>query len=296
VAALAGIDITAGSSFWEYPEDIQIFGLSTASNLGGWSVSSELSYQTDVPIQINGNDLLGSLLLLMGPNRGNGLDTYNANNDPANPGTGKGTVIRGYDRFDKTQFQVNALKTFSNILGADNILVIGEVGAQWNDVPDFTKGTIRYGRGFMHGYGSSPAFATGPTAATAGDTCSPVAAALPPNATAPSPLYNPSPIGCKNDGYVTDFAWGYRLRLSADYNNLLGSGITMTPSIFWSQDVEGVSMDPAFIEDRSVLGLGVKFIYQKKYTFDVNYVQYGDSGYDPLFDRDYLSASVAVTF
>jgi hypothetical protein len=288
----APIELTPGTSFWEYPEDMQIFGLSTASNLGGWSVSSELSFQQDVPVQINGNDLLNSLLVLIGPNAKEGLEVYAANDGVS----GRGTAIQGYDRFDKTQFQVNALKTFSNYLGADNILVIGEVGAQWNDVPDYTKGTVRYGRGFMHGHGSSPAYAVGATAPTLGNTCSPVVAGLPPNATVPSSLYNPSPIGCRNDGYVTDFAWGYRVRLSADYSNLLGSGITMTPSVFWSQDVEGVSMDPAFIEDRSVLGLGVKFSYNKKYTFDVNYVQYGDSGYDPLFDRDYYSASVAVTF
>ena len=31
---------------------------------------------------------------------------------------GEGTELPGYERFDKTQFQVNALKTFSNILGA----------------------------------------------------------------------------------------------------------------------------------------------------------------------------------
>ena len=57
-------------------------------------------------------------------------------------------------------------------------------------------------------------------------------------------LYNPQPNGCRNDGYVTDMAWGYRLRVSADYNNVLNTGVTVTPSVFWSHDVEGVSMDP----------------------------------------------------
>ncbi len=66
------MNITPGSSYWEYPEDIQIFGLSTASNIAGWSVSSELSYQADVPVQINGNDLLNSLLLLDRPEREGG--------------------------------------------------------------------------------------------------------------------------------------------------------------------------------------------------------------------------------
>jgi len=66
--------------------------------------------------------------------------------------------------------------------------------------------------------------------------------------------------------------------------------------VFWSQDVDGVSMDPAFIEDRSVLGLGLKFTYNKAYVFDLNWVQYADNGYDPLQDRDFYSASFSVTF
>ncbi len=295
-AALVGqaiqqpINITPGSSFWEYPEDIHVLGLSTASNIAGWSVSSELSYQMDVPVQINGNDLLNSLLAIVGPNYKEGLATYQKNTGQS----GKGAYIRGYDQFDVTQFQVNALKTYSNILGAENMLIIGEVGAQWNNVPDYTTGAVRYGRGFMWGHGSSPAYAT-TVAPTAGNLCSPTFAGLPVPVPAGS-LYNPSPRGCKNDGYVTDFAWGYRIRVSMDYNNVFDSGVTVTPSVFWSQDVEGVSATPAFVQDRSALNLGLKFNYNKRYDLQLNWVQYGNSGYDPLFDRDYYSANVSMTF
>ena len=62
------IVIESAGSYWEYPEDIQIFGLTTASNIAGWSVSSELSYTKDQPVQINGNDLLIGGFLLIGPN------------------------------------------------------------------------------------------------------------------------------------------------------------------------------------------------------------------------------------
>jgi hypothetical protein len=285
------INITPGSSLWEYPEDIQIFGVSTASNIAGWSVSSELSYQKDVPVQVNGNDLLNSLLALVGPNAAEGLETFQKNDGQS----GRGAYIRGYDQFDVTQFQVNGLKTFSNVLGAENLLVIGEVGAQWNNVPDYTTGAVRYGRGFMWGHGSSPAYATGATAPTLGSTCSPTFLGVPVPVPAGS-LYNPSPRGCKNDGYVTDFAWGYRLRVSMDYNNVMNSGVTVTPSVFWSQDVEGVSALPTFIEDRSALNLGLRFNFKKRYDLQMNYVQFGNSGYDPLFDRDYYSASVSMTF
>jgi hypothetical protein len=76
----------------------------------------------------------------------------------------------------------------------------------------------------------------------------------------------------------------------------MNSGVTMTPSVFWADDVEGVSMDPTFNEGRQTLGIGFKFTYNKRYTIDTNYVRYTDDNYDPLFDRDYYSASVGVTF
>jgi hypothetical protein len=290
-------DLESGKGFWEYPEDIQIYGISAATNLLSWSTSAELSYQVDVPVMANGNDLIGAGVLGVGPYRARARVVQ---------AESAGAYLQGHDRFDKTQFQVNAVKTFSNILGAESLLVVGEIGSQWNNVPDYTKGGIRYGRGFMYGTGSSPDY--GPATAdnpegrpglgTAlgpyGDTCSPTFSGLA-NPT-PNAFYNPQPDGCRNDGYVTDVAWGYRLRFSADYNNVMDSGVTVTPSLFWAHDVEGVSMDPTFIEDRMTLGLGVKFNYNKRYVLDVNYVSYENGGFDPLFDRDYYSAALSVTF
>jgi hypothetical protein len=66
--------------------------------------------------------------------------------------------------------------------------------------------------------------------------------------------------------------------------------------VYWAHDVEGFSMDPAFIEDRQVLGLGLKFTLNKQYVLDLNYVQYANDNFDPTFDRDYYSASMSVTF
>ena len=69
-AALGGaIDLKPGVGFWEYPEDIQIYGISAATNLFSTSVSAEVSYQMDVPVQINGNDLVGAGVLGIGPYR-----------------------------------------------------------------------------------------------------------------------------------------------------------------------------------------------------------------------------------
>ncbi len=291
LAAQAGIQIESGKSFWEYPEDIQIYGVSAATNLFGWSTSAEVSYQKDVPAQVNGNDLVTSLLVGLGPNQAEGLAAYLG---------GAGTYLKGYDTFDKWQYQLNTVKTFSNILGAENVLIVAEIGAQ--DVPDmkdYTKGGVRYGRGFMWGNGSSPALAA-QNALTGGNTCSPTLVGAP--VPIASPVYNPSPMGCRNKGYVTDFSWGYRIRASMDYNNVLNSGFTLTPSIFWADDVEGVSIDPAFNEGRQTLGIGLKATYNKKWAIEANYVSYanasvdGTDTYDPLFDRDYYSVAASVTF
>ncbi|MBK6452358.1 MAG: DUF1302 domain-containing protein [Proteobacteria bacterium] len=287
-------NLESGKGFWEYPEDIQIYGISAATNLLGWSTSAELSYQVDVPVMVNGNDLIGAGVLGIGPYREIARQVQ---------AQSEGTYLIGHSLFNKTQFQVNAVKTFSNVLGAENMLVVGEIGSQWNNVPDYTKGGIRYGRGFMYGTGSGPGYAADPTSpegqpglgqASAGDMCSPTFSGLP--VPVANRLYNPQPNGCRNDGYVTDVAWGYRLRVSMDYNNVMNSGVTVTPNVFWAHDVEGVSMDPTFIEDRMTLGLGVKFNYNKKYVLDLNYVSYDNDNFDPLFDRDYYSAAVSVTF
>jgi hypothetical protein len=291
----AGVDINleSGKGFWEYPEDIQIYGISAATNLLGWSTSAELSYQADVPAQVNGNDLIGASILGIGPYREVSARVA---------AEGEGAYLKGYDRFDKTQLQVNVVKTFSNIIGAENVLIVGEIGGQWNNVPDYTKGGVRYGRGFMFGTGSSPEYGPGgaPSGQPAlgpyslGNLCTPTFSGLP--VPVYNTLYNPQPEGCKNDGYITDMAWGYRLRVSMGYNNVFNTGVTVTPSVYWAHDVEGVSIDPQFNEDRQTLGLGVKFDLNKKYVFDLNYVSYANNNFDPLFDRDYYSAAFSVTF
>ncbi|MGL6224713.1 MAG: DUF1302 family protein, partial [Steroidobacteraceae bacterium] len=262
LAAAGGTPISVAGGFWEYPEDIQIYGLTAATTLAGWSVAAEASYQKDVPVQINGNDLLQAALLGAGP--------YGAAGRAAVL-QGAGTELPGYEQFDKTQFQANAVKSFSNVLGASSLLLVGEIGVQSNDVPDFEQaGNLRFGRAFIYGNGILP------------------------GATAPST--NPQPDGRRNDGYVTDLAWGYRVRARLDYDGLSGGALRLSPSLVWNHDVDGVAMDGQFIEGRQTLGAGLGFNWSKKYTVDLNYTWFADSAFNPLMDRDYFSVSAGVNF
>ena len=261
LAAAGGTPINVAGGFWEYGEDLQIYGLSAATTIAGWSVAAEASVQKDVPVQINGNDLLQAALLGAGPYGAAGRAAVLA---------GEGTVLPGYELFEKTQFQVNTVKTFSNILGASSLLLVAEIGMQTNDVPDYKQaGNLRFGRAFIYGNGILPGATT--------------------------PSTNPQPDGRKNDGYVTDSAWGYRARARLDYD-LAGGGLRMSPSLVWNHDVDGVAMDGQFIEDRQTLGMGLGFVWAKKYTADMNYTWFADSAYNPLMDRDYYSVSFGVSF
>lgn len=258
-AAAGALGVKSASAFWEYPDNINIYGASLATNVAGWSVGLELSHTPNQPVQINGNDMLNGLLAGVGPVGGRFV------------GAGDLQVVHGYDRVAKTQFQVNTIKILPSMLGATQGILIAEAGFQWNDLDSAT----RYGRAFIYGFGSSGAL----------DTC------------AAGPLNNPQPDGCQDDGYMTRFSWGYRVKAQLDYPGAFGGPFTLTPSVFLGHDVAGHSSDSQFIEGRIALGLGLKVDYQKKYTMEVGYTTYAnDAAYDPFRDRDYVSVSFSAAF
>jgi hypothetical protein len=259
---LAGKGIKSASGYWEYPEDMQLYGVSATTNLVGWSVGGEVSFTPNLPVQRNPSDLMTAMLTGRGV-----LGTQAAQ-------AGSLTDLRGYDRLQKTQLQVNGVKTFGGILGAAKSTLMGEAMAQFNNAPDYRSGTaVRYGRAFIFGTGSSAGY----------NTC---------NST-----LNTQPDGCQNDGYVTPFAWGYRLRAQLEFPQIFDTGITFIPSLSIAHDVTGVSADGQLNEDRFATSVGARFTYERQYTLDLSYVTYANwAKYDPLRDHDFFSLSTSVTF
>jgi len=263
---------------WDYPEDIRVFGISASTNILGWSVGSELSRRNNVPAQIDGNDLL-----LAGLGAGGALPFAAGLSIPFGPvgplavaaHRGPTGYLPGYTRTHVTQFQLNTVKAGNRILGADQYILVAEAGFQWNGLPNYKTdpNALRYNRPFIFGPGPSPLFGGAPCMAL-----------------------NISAEGCQNDGYATPFAWGYRLKLDLTYNDVF-RGVSLTPNIFWSQDVSGWSVDNQFAQARYALGLGLKFTYARNYTLDLNYTTYNhNANYDPLRDRDFISFNLAVGF
>lgn len=255
---------------WDYPNNEKLLGLSAATEFHTWSIAGELSRTFGTPAQIDGNDLLNGALtagLAHVPYGPYGAIAMAALGSPDG-------YLRGYSRTNKTQFQVNAIKAGTGLgLHEDFYVFVAETGFQWNTLD--TK-ALRYNRPFIFGAGSSPLYG--------GNTC------------ALGVTINPA--GCSGtDGYTTNFAMGYRLKGELTYNNVLGSGVTMYPGIFWSHDVSGYSVDNQFSEDRMALALSMRFSYQQKYSLELDAVGYNPNAkYDPLRDRHYLAATATVSF
>ncbi|MDX2321611.1 MAG: DUF1302 domain-containing protein [Moritella sp.] len=232
-----------------YPEDIQLFGLSFNTTVAEWAVSGEISHRLDMPLQINGADLLASALSA----------------DPDSPLTpeysqaGAGETVDGFHRFDYTQSQLTLIKFFDKALGTDRITTVAELG--YGHVWDLPEGDddIKYGRATVYG--------------TSFDG-----------------------VGIDDDGFTTTDSAGYRLAVKADYRNVF-AGVDLAPSVAWSHDVYGYSPEPqgTFQEGRTGVNLALKADYLNMYSMSVSYTQFGGD-FNPLSDRDYVSAAVGISF
>lgn len=263
--SVAGQDVVNPLSyFFDYSkENIQVLGVSAATELFGYSVFGEVSYTKDYPASYNTADLLKGGATGDGP-----LARYG---DPAQFPVG--SVLQGYKPLDKIQAQVSSIALFPRRLGASQVALVGELGAQmWRGIGDpFTS--ERFGR--------SPAFGAGSHITYNGGNC--------------TAGVNPNPQNCVVDGYATETAFGYRVLAVATYPDAI-FGVTLAPRLFFSHDFKGYSADGVFLEDRMNLGLGLRAEMQSaKYFAEMNYSMFNDKAYfDPFKDRDFLSLVVGA--
>lgn len=280
--------------FFEFPEDIEVYGVSFATNLGLWAVSGELSYRPNLPLQINTVEI----------NQTTGLGGLNEWSRIADRGAaaGPGGVVHGFDDVKYTQGQMTFIRFFEQVLGADRLSVAAEIGAVWLD--DMNE-DINYGRSATFGIGSFD-----PTASQLPLALPPALLALLPPLPPVVPVScenhpilsvlagvqpNSQPQNCTNEGFVEDFSWGYRVRASLTYSDVF-MGINLTPNMAWSHDVDGYSPPPNFIEGRQALSIGLKADYLNTYQADLSYTSYFGADYNDQQDRDFVTLSFSIAF
>jgi len=100
-----------------------------------------------------------------------------------------------------------------------------------------------------------------------------------------------------SDGYVTDSAWGYRAQATLEYPDVF-SGVSLTPVISLSHDVQGYSPAPGqeFSQGRRSLGLSLEASYLQMYSASMAYKMFDGGDYNTLSDKDFISLSLGVTY
>lgn len=253
--------VTTGTAryFIEYPEDIDLYGASfNTSGPAGIAIQGEYSYRPNQPLQLAAIELLLA---------GLGLP----NNIPGTAALIAGDEIPGYRRVQMQQAQVTGTKAFGPTLGAEQFVIVGEVGYTYLNLPD---GLLFNG----------------------------------PGTHLPSPNSANAANGAfQYEGYATKSSWGYRAVARMDFESLFG-GAAISPRIAFSHDVRGVS--PTFNEGVKAVTVGIGYNRRQVWQADIAYTTYWDgrtyggtdavgsyaSSANPLKDRDFISASVSYSF
>ncbi|MCY4487362.1 MAG: DUF1302 domain-containing protein [Deltaproteobacteria bacterium] len=278
-AQAAGINAYAdrGHYFIEYPQDIQLYGISFNTTLGttGVALQGEYSYRRDAPLQFAERKVFSDAL---GPFTGLGGcigRKVQSGVPPAQAGPlciGENAVAGRYDvdtvgyvLRDVSQAQATATKVFGPVLGADALAFVTEVAV-------------------MHVHDMPPGNGVPAGELTPDD----------------MPLESPAGSVGKGDSYDPNDAdptsWGYRLAARLDYNQAIGA-VNLFPYLRFGHDVGGNSPAPSgsFVEGRTALTLGLSADYLSRWQFDVSYTQYA-GGRNSLRDRDFVTATVKYSF
>jgi hypothetical protein len=272
--------------FTEYPEDIQLFGVSFNTQLGmtGIALQGEVSYRQDVPLQFDDVEVLFAALT---PFEAAALAAQGiavpASCTPELPtlarcgqlgAYGPDQAVQGWDVYDMWQGQMTATKAFPPMLGASQLVAVAEAGyTHVASMPSKTEGGPT-GQGLRF---------NGPGTSVSGN-----------EALAGRHFGEVEPL----NRFADADSWGYRVALRLDYLSLIGAW-NFSPRFVWSQDVDGTTPGPGgnFVDGRRGATFGVLASYQSQLEFDVSYTTFDGAGrYNELGDRDFLAANIKYSF
>ena len=272
-----------------YPEDIQISGISFATATeGGASISGEVSYRPDMPLQWNAFELL----LAGNAAPYSRLYQQRLRENGGDPVALQGNLAIGYDEFDMWQAQATYIDFYDRVMGADRLALVGEVGVSYIDgLPDVDE--ARYGRSGAFGIGNNDGVYNANAVTSATNWCE---AATIPGSTEANTGQNANTDNCTDDGYVTQWSGGVRLRATLNYNNAM-AGMNISPRLAVAYD-KGNGPEPGaqFIDNRLTTGLGVTFVYMNQTSVDISYTNYSGGDYNTVKDRDNIALSAKYSF
>ncbi|MCX7073018.1 MAG: DUF1302 family protein [Gammaproteobacteria bacterium] len=284
--------------FLDYPEGVQLLGLSFNTTAGPWSLAGEASYRPNLPLQVAVSDLLFAGLQPAFPEADIPLPTQLLGNAAplTIPGArtaipdflsgyrgitiGGGDRVRGWERFQVGQFSLTGIRQYSiteNPFGANALTWVVEFSATTIlDRPPLSKLQLE-GAGDRTHYG--------PAADGSGD----------PDGVANSLRINPTQ---QRKGFATPWAYGYRTLARLTYNNLI-EGVQLLPALLLFHDLGGISSanTPNFVSGRKTLYALLDVELNQNLKLNLQYQFYTGGGiYNVLNDRDNLALSLTYAF
>lgn len=245
----------------EYASNVNVFAGNFTTKLPtGTTLYGEYTYRARQALNQNAVDLLN----------GFGSNTAPSLLRPVVPTVGLGEIYKGYDRYNMGNLQLGAIQIVPKVAGAAALILNGDVVLkQVYALPDVT--VRRYGRSDIYGAGPlNGACAAGTVTGS---------------------------LECSNKGYVTSNSWGYKLRASLRYTDLLIPGLDVTPSFGITHDVSGWSPDLVLNKGRIILNPGLRIDYKKNYYADISWnPQVRSSKYDNSRDRQVVTMSTGMKF
>ena len=288
----------------EYPEDIEVIGLSFNTTAFGWGVQGEIAYRDNMPLQLDTDSVSIAAIAASCAwenfsavaNVYYGLQTIESTCGDFDQ------IFSGYVREEVYNVDIGTTATFTrsnrvvNFLGADLGVFLTELGyvsvpgAEDYIVPNMDAAP------FLGAEERTPRLANQCTSGSdlplggvfGLDPRGPLTEVNTLDPTKPTEMCRPT-----KDSYGL-VLFGY-----LQYNNVFGSAIGLRPTFAYQRGLEGRSPSPAgsFIEENESLSISVSAEYQAKWTASLGYTMYnGDALYNRNIDRDYLSASVSYAF
>lgn len=261
------VGASAGTYFFEYPT-VNTFGSSFSTTFGGTAVSGEVTYSPKMPFGVSDFELNASQM------DGTGASVALSGSPVLSSylsGVGVNQATLSHIDLDAFQGQIGTINSFTTSdfiprnLHADGATFVFNTGFVY--VPDA---------------GKYPLNRAGPEAAIK----NPIAAA------GVFKIAN-------NPQYATSFSAGYQALLKVDYNNAFGTPITLSPSIGFRHDVLGYSPGPItanYLKGLKQVSLGVSGTYQQIKASLSWTSSFGAGFNNPVYDRDFASASVSYAF
>jgi len=250
----------------EYPEDIQLIGVSFNTQLDslGLALQGEYSYHKDAPLQVDDVELL---LAALSPISAAARNNQLTGGLPAS----LVTYLPGYVEKDISQVQMTATKLLGPTFGADQFTLVGEVGlTHVHGMPD--KSDLRLEIPGTYVSGNPVQGVTG-------------------GAHAGKPAEDSS-------AFADATSWGYRAVAKLDFNNAIGA-VTLSPRVAWAHDVDGNTPGPGgnFLEHRKAITFGIGVDYLNTWSADLSYTDFFGAGrYNLINDRDFVSFNVKYSF